>query len=426
MRSAQWTRSVVLFLIASFGSSGANMGVGTLLGLHVYDLTHRDFDLGLLGIAQFAPSLVLVLVTGSVADRYDRARIFAFGACGQAVAILALAGYAATNPTSAGPIFLIVIGYGVARAFSTSAQGPLAADMVPRDQLPWLVPRRTLVTRFSGIIGPILAGTLYEIEPWVSYVVIGSFLVLAGAASMLIPASPPLQLGLQTGVGERRNTFHEALEGWRFLRGSPVLFSAVTIDLFAVLFGGAVALLPAIAEERLGVGGSGVGLLRGAGGFGAGIAAIMLAWRPVRRRVGRALIVTVAVFGASTMTLGLTRHFLVALLAMMILSAADGVSVYIRQTLVPLVTPRDKLGRVSALSSVSIGASNELGAFESGVTGELLGSSRAVALGGAATLLVAGVYATVFPALRGFDRFPDRSPDASEGNGRVDVEESYP
>ena len=169
-----------------------------------------------------------------------------------------------------------------------------------------------------------------------------------------------------------------------------------------MLFGGAVALLPAIAEDRLGVGGSGVWHLRGAGGVGAGLAAIVLAWRPVRRHVGRALIVTIAVFGASTMTLGLARHFVVALLAMLVLSAADGVSVYIRQTLVPLVTPREKLGRVSALSSVSIGASKELGVFESGVTGELLGSSRAVALGGAATLLVAGAYAAIFPALTRF------------------------
>jgi MFS family permease len=405
----RWTRPVVLYIITAFGTAGGVMGVGTVLGLHVYDLTRREFDLGLIGIAQFAPSLILVLLTGSVADRYDRARVLSLSSFAQAAAVFALAWYASTDPTSATPIFGLVVLFGVGRAFTTSTQGPLLADLVPRDQLPWLIPRRTLITRVSGIAGPVLAGSLYEVEPALSYLVIGGFLALAGVAARLIPRGAPLP-----GSGPRpegTSNLHEALEGWRFMRRSPILYSAVSIDLFAVLFGGAVALLPAIAEDRLGVGGSGVGILRGAGGVGSGIAALALAWRPITRHVGKALIASVAVFGLGTMTLGLTRHFAVALMAMVVLSGADGLSVYIRQALVPLVTPREKLGRVSALSSVSIGASNELGAFESGVAGELLGSSAAIVLGGAATLVVAATYTAVFPALRTFDRFPAEPPD---------------
>jgi MFS family permease len=387
------------------------MGVGTLLGLHIYDLTRREFDLGLVGIAQFTPSLVLVLLTGSVADRFDRARVFALSVAGQAAVLVALAAYAAGDPTSVVPILLLVVVFGTFRAFTTSSQVPLVADLVPREQLPWLVPRRALISRVSGIGGPVLAGALYEVEPELGYLAMAAMLAVATAASALIPPGPPLPERAGPSVSEGR--LHEALEGWRFLRRSPVLYSAVSIDLFAVLFGGAVALLPALAEDRLGVGGTGVGVLRGAGGFGAGAAALAIAWRPITRRVGATLIGSVALFGVGTVVLGLTTHFAVALVAMIALSASDGVSVYIRQTLVPLVTPRDTLGRVSALSSVSIGASNELGAFESGVAGELLGSSRAVVLGGVATLAIAATYATAAPALRKFDRFPTEASETA-------------
>jgi MFS family permease len=406
-----WTRPVKLFLVAAFCSAGSTMGVGTVLGLHVYDLTRREFDLGLVGIAQFSPSLVLVLLTGSVADRFDRARVFALSVAGQAAVLLALAGYAATDRTSAVPILLLVVIFGIFRAFTTSAQAPLIADLVPREQLPWLIPRRTLISRVSGIGGPVLAGALYEVEPELGYLAMAAMLAVATASSALIPRSPPLNAD-RPRPDSRAGRWHDALEGWRFMRRSPVLYSAVSIDLFAVLFGGAVALLPALAEDRLGVGGTGVGVLRGAGGLGAGLAALAIAWRPIRRHVGSTLIGAVAVFGVGTVALGLATHFAVALVAMVVLSASDGVSVYIRQTLVPLVTPRETLGRVSALSSVSIGASNELGAFESGVAGELLGSSRAVVLGGVATLAIAAAYAAAAPALRRFDRFPTDAPES--------------
>jgi predicted MFS family arabinose efflux permease len=192
----------------------------------------------------------------------------------------------------------------------------------------------------------------------------------------------------------------------RFVRSQPILLGAISLDLFAVLFGGAVALLPAIAETRLGVGAVGLGLLRAAIGIGAGSVTLFLTFRPVRRRVGRTLLIAVAVFGVGTLALGVTTSFVVAFVALMFLSGADSISVFIRSTLVPLVTPHEKRGRVLAVEAVFIGASNELGAFESGVVGQLLGPAFAIILGGAATLAIAALWWNVFPALRTVDEFP--------------------
>jgi predicted MFS family arabinose efflux permease len=205
------------------------------------------------------------------------------------------------------------------------------------------------------------------------------------------------------------------MEGLRFVRGEPILFGAIALDLFAVLFGGAVALLPAIAEDRLGVGAVGFGWLRAATGIGAGAVTLYLARRPIERRVGRALLTAVAVFGVGTIALGLTRSYAVAFVALLVLSGADALSVFIRSTLVPLVVPQNKRGRVLAVEMVFIGASNELGAFESGVTGQILGPAGAVVLGGAATLAVAASWWRWFPALRDVDRFPASANAAGSG-----------
>jgi hypothetical protein len=204
-----------------------------------------------------------------------------------------------------------------------------------------------------------------------------------------------------------RGRLHEAFEGLRFIRRSPILLGAISLDLFAVLFGGAVALLPALAADRLHVGSVGLGWLRAAGGIGAGAVTLLIARRPIQRRVGPILLVAVAVFGGATIALGATTVYAVAFVAMLVLSGADAISVFIRSTLVPLATPWNKRGRVIAVESVFIGASNELGAFESGVAGQLLGAPGAVVLGGVATLVVAGTYWSAFPSLRNVDRFPD-------------------
>jgi predicted MFS family arabinose efflux permease len=239
-------------------------------------------------------------------------------------------------------------------------------------------------------------------------------LVRSSAAHAPAAASAPVpQAVVEAGAGHRepevppRAGLHDAFEGLRFIRAQPLLLGAISLDLFAVLFGGAIALLPAIATDRLHVDAVGLGWLRAAGGMGAAVVTLMLARRPLRHKVGRRLLACVALFGAFTIVLGVTHSFVVAFVAMAVLSGADAVSVIIRSTLVPLATPEEKRGRVLAVENVFIGASNELGAFESGVAGQLLGTSRAVALGGAATLVVAATWWLRFPALRDVDQFPD-------------------
>jgi predicted MFS family arabinose efflux permease len=208
-----------------------------------------------------------------------------------------------------------------------------------------------------------------------------------------------------------RPTWRHAFEGLAFIRRTPVVLGAITLDLFAVLFGGAVALLPAIAEDRLGVGNVGYGWLRAAPGIGAVLVTVVLATRPPEQRVGRVLLVSVAIFGVATILLGLTTSFTVAFIALLVLSGADAVSVLVRATLVPLATRDESRGRVMAVESVFIGASNELGAFSSGVTAHLFGIGPAVVLGGALTLMVVGVWWQRFPALRDVDRYGDVVPD---------------
>jgi predicted MFS family arabinose efflux permease len=205
--------------------------------------------------------------------------------------------------------------------------------------------------------------------------------------------------------------WHEASEGFRVIRRNPILLGAISLDLFAVLFGGAVALLPAIASKQLGVNAVGLGWLRAAGGIGAAAVTFWLSARPLKRRIGPTLFVVVALFGIFTIVLGATHNFTVAFIAMLLLSAADSISVFIRSTLVPLVTPSAARGRVMAVEGVFLGASNELGAFESGVAGQLLGTGPAVVIGGIATLGVAAVWAIFFPALSRLDRFPERPPE---------------
>jgi MFS family permease len=412
-------RRVALLLATTFLSSSAALAGVTALGKLVYDLTRRDLFLGFLGLAEFMPALLLVLVTGSVADRLDRRRVTAVAALGEAAVALVLAAYAGSHPTAVAPIFALVVAFGVARAFVAPASRSLPADIVPPARLPWLIARYSATWQASIIVGPVLGGTLYAIDPMWPFVAMAVLLVLAAAcvsAIVLEPTvlidEPLVEAAVEPAVGHAAETvekpsLREAFEGLRFIRHHPVLLGAISLDLFAVLFGGAVALLPAIAEERLGAGAIGLGWLRAAGGIGAAIITIGLAVRPVQRHVGRVLLVAVAVFGVFTILLGVTHSYAVAFVALAVLAGADSVSVFIRATLVPLVTPADKRGRVLAVENVFIGASNELGAFESGVAGEILGSGGAVVLGGAATLAVALTWFLAFPALKDVDRFPD-------------------
>ncbi len=412
------TRSIVALLVSAFCASAATMAGETALGKQVFDITHHELDLGWLGLIEFAPAAVLVLVTGSVADRFDRRRVVCVAASAQGLVAIALAWYAHVGHRAVGPIFTLVLGLGISRAFVAPAERALPADIVPAERLPWLVARFSGTWQVALIVGPILGGVLYAVTPAASYIAMAALLAIAAVAIFAVDAPPRRRtVAVATdapaggdadhdGDGSRKETA-AAMEGVRFIRSHGIVLGALSLDLFAVLFGGAIALLPAIAETRLGAGAIGLGMLRAAYGLGAAIVTAWLAVRPLGRHVGRNLLIAVATFGAGTIVLGLTHTFVVAFLALAVLAGADAISVFIRATLVPLATPSALRGRVLAVENVFIGGSNELGAFESGVAGQLLGPGPAVVLGGAATIVIAASWATLFPALRSIDRFPE-------------------
>lgn len=411
-------RSVVALLTSTLCSSTAITLVTTVLGKLVFDLTGSELALGLLGLAEFAPAALLVFVTGPVADRLDRRRVASVALLLEATTIAGMALYAASDPTSSGPIFVLVVAFGTFRAFANPATRSLPADTVSSERLPWLVARQSITWQASAIFGPVLGGFLYVAGVGIPFAV-GAALVVVGAVVILFVQPRPVA----TRPERARPGLKDAMEGLRFVRSEPILFGAITLDLFAVLFGGAVALLPAIAEDRLAVGAVGLGWLRAAIGVGAAGVTLVLAFRPLRRRVGPILLASVALFGVGTIVLGVTTSFVVAFVSLMVLSGADAVSVFIRSTLVPLVTPHDKRGRVLAVEMVFIGASNELGAFESGVVGQLLGPAVAVVVGGIGTLAVAGLWFRIFPALARVDRFPEAA-DTEDLEAAVHAQEA--
>src|SRR5262245_51436698 len=346
-------RSVVALLGSHFCAAAAIAALTVALGKQVFDLTGEELDLGLLGLAEFLPALLLVFVTGPVADHFDRRRVGALALLGAAAGTLALAWFATTEPNAVAPIYLLVIAYGVARAFAMPATRALPADTVAADRLPWLVARQSVVFQAGMIVGPVVSGFLYAADVPLPYLMVSVLLVVSATGLCFVHTDARARAQVvedaeaeasgrpgRAAPGDKPS-WHEALEGIRFVRENPVLLGVISLDLFAVLFGGAVALLPAIAEERLHVGAVGLGWLRAAVGIGAGAVMLFLTVRPVTRHVGRRLLVAVAVFGVGTVLLGLTTNFAIAWIALAVLSGADAVSVFIRATLVPLVTPAD-------------------------------------------------------------------------------------
>ena len=373
------------------------------LGKHVYDITGRELDIGWLGLAEFAPIAVFVFVSGSVADRYNRKYVAAIALGGEFICAITLMVYSLSDPTAVWPFFVIGFAFGTSRAFLSPATRSMYPMVAPDGGLPPVIAMSSGVWTSAMIVGPAVSGFLYTVTPALAYGAT-AVLILSGIVGILrvqylrepLPRDP-----------DDKVTLHSAMEGLRFIRRTPILLAAILLDLFAVLFGGAVALLPVIAEERLGVGDIAYGWLRAAGGIGAASMAAFLAIRPLRRNVGRMLLVAVAFFGIGTVVLGLTRSFVVAFVAVLILNAADMISVFIRGSIVPLVTPDSKRGRVSAVENVFIGATNELGAFESGVASQAFGTPATVVGGGVATIAIVGVWWIGFPSLRRIDRFSD-------------------
>jgi MFS family permease len=384
----------------ALASVGHNILI-TVLFKQVFDITGDELDIGLVGLAQFVPAVLLVLVSGWVADRFDRRRVTSLFLFGRVLCAVGFLLYSQWEPGVVWPLFAIAFVLGASDAMMMPARRSIPPLICSPEEFPQVIALWTATFTGSSIVGPVLGGFLYVAGPSTAYAIAAVLGLLS-----IVPMLAVVYVRQPEKVAERP-TLSAALEGLKFVRRTPIVLAAISLDLFAVLFGGAVALIPAVASERLGVGDIAYGWLRAAPGIGAATMAVWLAIRPVQRRVGPTLLWVVVVFGAGTMVFGLTHSYALAFLSLVVLSAADMVSMYIRGSIVPLVTPDDQLGRVSAVEGVFIGASNELGAFESGVTARAFGLPWSIAGGGFLTIVVAGSFALLFPSLRRVDRFDD-------------------
>jgi len=384
------------------------------VGWQVYSLRHDPLDLGLVGLSQFLPFVPLALVAGHAADRFNRRRILALCYATQVLCALLLLAFTISGQRVVWPVFAVMALFGSARAFSMPASQAIVPTLVPIESFGNAVALSSSSFQVATIAGPSLGGVLYLAGPQTVYAVVA---VLLAAASVLMSLAKvrhvkPLSLAATSAPAgalpdpAAAKSWHAVLEGLRFVRSRPVVLGAISLDLFAVLLGGAAALLPAYARDVLHVGPTGLGLLRTAPGVGAALAAVVLAFSPMARHVGRWMFAGVALFGIATIVFGLSHIFIVSLLALLVLGIGDMASVYIRHMLVQLETPDAIRGRVSAVNGVFIGASNELGEFESGLTAAWFGLVPAVVIGGVATLFITALWMRLFPTLRTIDKFP--------------------
>ena len=395
------------YLSARFIVSVATQVQTVAVGWQVFSVSGDPFDLGLVALSQFLPFIVLILPAGHVADRYDRRRVqlltyALLAVCALALLLLSLAGVDDTAP-----VFGVMVLFGIARAFNQPTGQALLPNLAPIELFPRAVAVHSSLGQVATIAGPAMGGGLVVLGVGVAYA-LSVVLILAGVV---------LVAGLRGGGREERPhepvSWSTLLSGVTFVRSRQVVLGSISLDLFAVLFGGATALLPIYAGEILGVGPVGLGVMRAAPAVGAALLAALVAIRPIRRHVGRWMFGGVAAFGVATIVFGMSTSPLLSLVALLVMGAGDMVSVYIRHLLVQLETPDEIRGRVSAVNSVFIGASNELGEFESGLTAAWWGIVPAVVIGGAATLAVSVAWIRLFPVLARLDRFP-RSEDAAQ------------
>jgi MFS family permease len=407
----------------------ANQMLMVALGWQMYDLTGSAWDLGLVGLAQFLPALLLTLPAGHLVDQHDR-RMLLSGSLGlQCLVAFCLALSSAQGWVGPHMILGLSVLLGMARALQMPSQQALLPTLVPPVLLPRAVAASSSTMQAAVIAGPALGGALYALGPWVSGLIghpaaggeaaaqINAHwgaAVVCGVSLLLLLAAVVGVLALRHRPAQRRQAapgFAQLTAGVRFIWQRPVVLGAISLDLFAVLLGGATALLPIFARDILHTGPEGLGLLRSAPALGAVIVGLVLARVPISRRAGHWLLGAVAVFGLSTIGFALATSFWLAFVALAISGAADMFSVVIRQSLVQLETPDDMRGRVGAVNSVFIGASNQLGEFESGATAALLGPVGSVLLGGFGTLVVVALWFRLFPDLAGRDRLqPDEPP----------------
>ena len=399
------------FLTARFLATFAVQMQTVAVGWQVYAIRHEPLDLGLVGLSQFLPFIPLVLIAGHAADRFNRRKILAACYSTQVVCALLLLAFTLSGLRVVWPVFAVMFLFGIARAFSMPSSQAIVPTLVPIESFGNAVALSSSSFQVATIGGPSLGGLLYLSGPETVYAVVAVLLAIAAILMSLAKVRQAAVFAPSRSASEAADpaaseSWHAVLEGLRFVRSRSVVLGAISLDLFAVLLGGATALLPAYARDILHVGPTGLGLLRTAPGVGAALVALVLAFTPMARHVGRWMFGGVALFGVATIIFGLSNIFIVSLCALLLLGVGDMASVYIRHMLVQLETPDAIRGRVSAVNGVFIGASNELGEFESGLTAAWFGLVPAVVIGGVATLLIAALWMRLFPALRSIDRFP--------------------
>ncbi len=392
------------------------------VGWQVYELTHRPMDLGLVGLAQFLPGICLFLLAGHTADRVPRLRIVktcyvAFSICSLLLLILTLHGL-----RSAYPIYAVLLANGIVRAFNAPASQAFVPLLVSKEDFPNAVAWSASIFQTATIAGPMIGGLLYGFmgNPMGVYCCAAAayFGGFVSAAQVKLPPVPRRSGAASAGV---------VLDGLRFIWRNKFIMGAISLDLFAVLLGGAVALLPVYAQEILKIGAMGLGILRSAPGVGAVLMSIVVAHWPLRRRAGSTMLWCVFGFGLATVLFGISRNFWLSLAMLFLTGAMDTVSVIVRSTMTQLATPDEMRGRVSAVTMVFIGASNEVGQFESGLTAQWFGTVPAVVLGGIGTMAVVGFWAWLFPSLRELDKLDAKSlepaiAEAATAHGGADNE----
>ncbi len=411
---------------ARLASTIAQMAMVIVIGWQVYDIARLTMStksaalqLGIVGLVQFVPLFVLTLVTGWTADRLDR-RLIARASIALEILCAAILAWLAWQGTTTLPALFFVAGLlGVARAFAGPALSALAPNLVPRELLPKAIAMSSIAWQSGAIAGPALGGYLYAWAPVAPYAAsTGLFAISLFCMFMIRPIQRSEILG-------SRNPWAQMVDGLRYVRKNRLVLGAISLDLFAVLLGGATAMLPVFARDVLDAGPTGLGHLRAAPAVGATLTALWFSFRPLKRNVGPKMLAAVAVFGAATIVFGLSRTMWLSLLCLTLLGAADMFSVYVRQSLIQLYTPDDMRGRVSAVSTLFISASNELGEAESGFLAAVIGPVAAVVAGGAGAIAVTLLWARWFPELRlarSFDP-PDANLDQPD---RVQAKETPP
>jgi MFS family permease len=381
-----------LYWVARFLLVFAIQVLSVSVGWQIYDQTRDPFLLGLVGLVQFLPAPILVLVTGSVADRFNRRIIMASCMAVEAVCALALLTILHQGLTAVWPVYAVLLVFGIARAFMGPAVQSLMANLVPQTALANAIALNSSSFQVATIIGPTAGGLLYGVSSELAYVVSILFFLSAGVLTLLIPkpekrASQPV-------------TTEALFAGFRYIWSQPIVLGALSLDMIAVMLGGAIALLPVFARDILDVGPWGLGVLRSSVGVGALLMSLWLINNPVRDHAGLTMFAAVAVYGLAIVVFGMSTLVWLSVLALVIMGAADMVSVFIRQTLIQLKTPDALRGRVSAVNMTFIGASNELGEFRAGTMAAGFGAVPAVVIGGVGALATAAVWARMFPDLR--------------------------